>query len=292
MSRYVEMVVAAVASTLAFALAPAMAQEKQGEGIDTVVITSAKRSEESQKVALTVRALDENMLKEQQVNTVTDLAQVVPGFQIQKISGTSYPFLRGLGLQASGPWQEVPVSSYVDGVYLVDSAAINNSILNNLQRVEVIKGPQGTLFGRNALGGVVSYITKDPSHVPSLDMSFGYGNYDTRSASLYGTTGITDTLAANISFAGEDQRQGWGTNLYTGNPVHTAYKYSLRSKVVWTPNDATKITLSGDWGRSISAETGSGTSNGVFPFIVAGPKQVGGFYDVYNPSDPFNETRS
>lgn len=287
MSRCVEIVMAGVATTLAFGLEPAMAQEKQEaefRGIETVVVTSQKRSEDSQKVALTVKALDSQALKLQQIDNISDLAEAVPGFAVQKVGGGHRPALRGMSIQSSGAWQEGFVATYVDGVYMVDPAS-SNGVLNGLERVEVIKGPQGTLFGRNSVGGVVSYITKDPTHAPSLDVAVGYGNYDALYGSLYGTAGIADTLAANIAFAGEDQQGGWGTNLYNGNSIHNGYKFSVRSKLLWTPNDTTRITLSGDWSRADSLEVGSASSRGVFPFIVAGPRQVGGFYDTYSPND-------
>ncbi|MBL8266421.1 TonB-dependent receptor [Steroidobacter sp.] len=291
MSRYVGLVMASVVTTLGFGSHTVSAQSKDEaesfNGLETVVVTSQKRSEDSQKVALTVTALDASALESRQIETVSDLAQAVPGFQIQKISGAAYPFLRGLGLQSSGPWQEAPVSTYIDGVYYVNPT-INQSILNNLERIEVIKGPQGTLFGRNATGGVVSYVTKDPTHEPRLDVALGYGNYDTWSGSLYGTTGITENLAADIALVGEDQREGWGKDLYTGKDVHTSYKYSVRSKWVWTPNDRTKLTWISDYGRAVSAESGNGSVRGVYDFVQVGPRHVGGFYDTYLPNEPTN----
>lgn len=293
MSRYVELLMAGVTTTLAFGSQSASAQEREEQaefsGLETVTVTSQKRSEDSQHVALTVAALDAKALELQKIDNVSDLANAVPGFAIQKISGAAYPFLRGLGLQSSGPWQEAPVSTYIDGVYYVNPN-INNSMLNNLERVEVIKGPQGTLFGRNATGGVVSYVTKDPSHDPSLDVSFGYGNYSTWSGSLYGTTGITENLAADIAIVSEDQQEGWGKNLYSGEDVHTAYKYSVRSKWVWRPNENAKVTAIGDYGRATSAEAGNASVRDVYPFITVGPRHVGGFYDTYFPGDAINRS--
>lgn len=293
MSRYVELLMTGVATTLALGSGQVMAQAKQDQaefnGLETVVVTSQKRSEDSQRVALTVKALDSRALEQGLIENVSDLAQAVPGFAIQKISGAAYPFLRGMGLQSSGPWQEAPVSTYIDGVYYVNPT-INQSILNNLERIEVIKGPQGTLFGRNATGGVVSYVTKDPVHAPSLDVTLGYGNYDTWSGSLYGTTGISENIAADIAIVGENQEEGWGENLYTGDDAHASYRFSVRSKWVWTPSDNTKFTWISDWGRATSAEAGSGSVRDVYPFITAGPRHVGGYYDTYFPGEAVNRS--
>jgi iron complex outermembrane receptor protein len=292
MRRCAELLIVGVTTTIVMGQEPAMGQAQTDdsfEGLETVVVTSQKRSEDAQRVPLSVAVLDSKMLAVQGIENVSDLANAVPGFSIQKVSGASYPFLRGLGLQSSGPWQEAPVSTYIDGVYYVNPT-INQTLLNNLERVEVIKGPQGTLFGRNATGGVVSYVTKEPSHTPSLDVSMGFGSYSTYSTSLYGTTGITENLAADIAIAAEDQQEGWGKNLFDGTDAHKAYKYALRSKWVWTPGENTKLTWIADYGRATSAEAGNGSVRGVYPFITAGPQHVGGFYDIYTLNEAANRS--
>lgn len=291
MRSYIRLLMAGVTSTMTFAAGPASGQAKPEEGefagIESVIVTAQKRDEDSQKVPITIKTLDASALQSQQIDNVADLSQAVPGFTIQRTTGLAIPFLRGMGLSSSGPWQEVPVSTYVDGVYVVN-AAINQGMLNNLERVEVIKGPQGTLFGRNATGGVISYVTKDPTQASQLDVNWGYGNYDTWTGNLYGSTGLTETLAADIAFAAEDQRDGWGTNLYTGEDAHTGHNISARSKWVWEPSDALKATWISDYSEISPPEAGNASARNVYDFVTAGARHVGGFYDTYFPGESYN----
>lgn len=244
-------------------------------GLETVIVTAQKRDEDSQKVPITIKTLDSSALERQQIENVTDLSQAVPGLTIQRNAGLALPYLRGMGLSSSGPWQEAPVSTYLDGVYVV-TPSVNQGVLNNLDRVEVIKGPQGTLFGRNATGGVISYVTKDPTQATQLNVNWGYGNYNTWTGNLYGSTGLTETLAADIAFTAEDQRDGWGTNRYTGEDEHTASSISGRSKWVWEPTDALKATWITDYSEMSPPEVGNASARDVYDFVAAGPRHVGG----------------
>jgi iron complex outermembrane receptor protein len=273
-----------VAVVGAHGASPVLAQEDENEGIETIVVTSQKRAENLQKVPITVTAVSAERLEQLHIVNSTDLPQAVPGFRINTSGGNTYSSIRGLG-STTGTGQEPPVNVVVDGVYY-QHAAISNAMLNNLERVEVIKGPQGTLFGRNAVGGVISYISKDPTQEGHVNVSAGYGNFDTVSGNLYASGGITDILAADIALAAEDQGDGWGTDLYSGKDLHVSSHYSGRTKWVLTPNDAVKLTLSADYSRSDPATIGFVTARGIYPFINTGPLHSGGFYDSYYPVTP------
>lgn len=251
----------------------------------TIVVTAQKRSQNSQRVPITITAFDSQELNTFQITTVGDLAQAVPGFELINSTGGTYPVVRGLGVMSQGAWQESPVSTYIDGVYYA-STFISDAILNNIAEVEVDKGPQGTLFGRNAVGGLVSYRTIDPSQKAHTDVSVGYGTYQTETFNLYTTGGITPDLAANLAVAGDNQNQGWGRNLYTGGEAHTSNDYSARTKWLWTPGENTTVTWVGNYGRSANPGAGIGLDRGEFPFITTGPSHVGGFNDIYTPLVP------
>lgn len=113
------------------------------------------------------------------VENVLDLPVLVPGL-IAQPSGGNNQFLRGVGSASTG-FNEAQNAVYIDGLYLANPA-VGITSFNNLERIEVLKGPQGTLYGRNVTGGLISVITKDPAFEPHADMSVGYGNYDTASA--------------------------------------------------------------------------------------------------------------
>src|SRR6202022_2132397 len=101
----------------------------------------------------------------------------------------------------------------------ISAPAANIFTLSNIDRIEVLEGPQGTLFGRNATGGVVHIITKNPSFTPSADIGVGYGNFDTSSLSLYGTSGLSSNVAANLAVQASNQSGGWGHALENGRSI-------------------------------------------------------------------------
>jgi iron complex outermembrane receptor protein len=151
----------------------------------------------------------------------------------------------------------------VDGVYIASPDA-NLFNFNNIQQIEVLKGPQGTLFGRNATGGVIQINTKDPSQTPSGMVSVGYGDYDDVTASAYVTGPIVkDVVAADFAALYEDQGQGFGHDLVTGAKTfqQAVGNYSLRGKILITPTPSTTIMLSGDYGHSHNTDAYQNTEN-------------------------------
>ncbi len=217
-------------------------------------MSAQKRRENVQRVPITVAAFDEKSIELLQIDDARDLSQAVPGLTYVSISGTFGAQLRGfsVGNPGGGPWQEPSVSTYVDGVYYANSTA-SNLMLDNLAQIEVSKGPQGTLFGRNAVAGVISITTKEPEFTPAANLRIGYGNFDTWKASFYGTAGITEDLAGSIAFATEQQGEGWGTNLYDGSPSYISEEsYAARSKLKWTPGDSTTVHV--DRGLGVRSE--------------------------------------
>lgn len=276
-----------VAASLGFGQTVSNAQESNSGYLEEVIVTAQKRSQNLQKVSFAVNAFDAGQIEELQIYDTVDLTHYVPGFVVNSIAGTTAPIIRGLGVRSSGPWQEPAVGTFIDGVYHQHST-MSNLLLNNLQRVEVLKGPQGTLFGRNANGGILSYVTKDPQQSPSADFNLGFANYNAWGGDLYASTGITDNLAADIAITGQEH-DGWGTNLYSGEEVHSAEKYGIRSKWVLDVSDETKFTFIGDYSYASADTAGVGATRGNYPFITIGPSHVGGFYDVYLPTEPYTE---
>jgi len=217
----------------------AAAAPPTGAGLQEIVVTAQRRSESAQKVPVAIQSFDAGKLTAVAASSSQDLPSLVPGLTLQIGGGGSESiFIRGVGNGGT-------VLKYVDGILDV-AGQVSSTFGSNLASVEVDKGPQSTLFGRNATGGVVQFHTKDPSQTPSLDATVGYANYNKISASAYGTTGLTANLATDLSLNYEDQRDGWGHNLYTGAPLYLNNRFSLRSKTLWTPDDQTRIVLSID----------------------------------------------
>ncbi|MFT3966505.1 MAG: TonB-dependent receptor, partial [Sphingobium sp.] len=133
-------------------------------------------------------------------------------------------------------------------VYISDLCqTINN--FNNVERIEVLKGPQGTLFGRNATGGLVHVITRDPGSETVIKGKAGYGNYETASGQLYAATPLTGNLSADIALTGTSQTKGWGYNVTQNKETRLGGQWGARTKWVWKPGEIVKFTLTGDYYR-------------------------------------------
>ena len=198
--------------------------------IEEVIVTAQKRAESQQDVPISIQTVTGDLLEQIGITNTDDLGVMVPGLQMAQGGIANVAFIRGLGNQDASGAQEGSVATYVDGMWF---GSVTGSALtfHNIERVEVLKGPQGTLFGRNTTGGVINIITKDPSHDPVFDVSLGYGNYDTVRAGLYGSGGLSESLAADISVHYSDQGEGYGDNQATGGEVNQREdEFSLRTK--------------------------------------------------------------
>jgi outer membrane receptor protein involved in Fe transport len=215
----------------------------QGTSLEEVIVTAQKRSEDLQSVPISVTALSSDALQGAAVYDVVDLNAMVPG--LNSIS-TVHPFIRGVGSTATGAGIEVPVALYLDGVYITTAPATLLSYYK-IQRIEVLKGPQGTLFGRNATGGLMQVITKDPSDDPELTLRAGYGNYGAVDLGLYAAGPIASRVKANLgmNYGGDD---GAGRNFATGERAYRVFKdMSVNGKLVFDLGEATTLKLSGDY---------------------------------------------
>jgi iron complex outermembrane recepter protein len=272
--------------------APIFAQNSPNEGssqgngqLEEIVVSAQRREQDSQKVPIAISTVSEKDAERMGIRSTDELAAVVPGLSyFQLFNGAAF-FIRGIGKSDTNTGQELPVAVYVDGVYLATPTGGIFS-LSNIDHVEVLKGPQGTLFGRNATGGVVQVITKQPQQEPSLDVSAGFANYGKQQESLYGTTGITPTLAADIATYYTSQSSGWGHNLNLNTDVYMPREFDLRSKWLWTPNDRTSVTLAGDFSNVYSDV---GTALAIWPASVGflGYRNVG-WYNIDSDISPFS----
>src|SRR6266481_84720 len=213
-------------------------------GLAEIIVTAQRRAESSQNVPVAIQAFDEAALKSMGVTSTEDLPEMVPGMTLQA-SGASRPiFLRGVGNNNNSNVGSA-VLVFIDGVYYPYQQG--NLPYNNVASVEIDKGPQGTLFGRNATGGVIQITTKDPSYLSAANVDLGWGHFDTQSASLYAATGLTDKLAADISVYYLNQKDGWGHNLATGQEVYQNKNVDARSKWLFKATDGTEVRLALDY---------------------------------------------
>lgn len=250
-----------------------------------ITVTAQRREQNSQKVPVTLSVVTADTAQSMEITSTSDLVQAIPGLSYTQLFNGAAFYLRGIGKADTNTGQELPVAVYVDGVYLATPTGGLFS-LNNISRVEVLKGPQGTLFGRNATGGVIQVVTKDPQQAPSLDASVGFANYGKTQGQIYGTTGITPTLAADIAAYYTSQSDGWGDNINLGGPVYRPRELDLRSKWLWTPTDATSVTLTADYANVWSDV---GTAVAVYPGAVGfGGYGNVGWYNINSEVRPYS----
>lgn len=233
---------------------PAIAQTDAGGatgGVSDIIVTAQKRTENAQNVAVAITALSSEDIAASGVTSTEDLRAAVPSLNVTTaVGGFGLPRIRGIGATGQGAGIENPVAVYVDGVYYGSAIGALQSLFD-VEQVAVLKGPQGTLFGRNATGGLIQITTRKPTHDYTASARFGYGNYDTVNAAAYVSGGITNTVAFSLSGQYENRDKGFGKNLFTGNDVRTDRNYSVRGKLLWEPADGTAVTLSGDlFGRN------------------------------------------
>jgi iron complex outermembrane receptor protein len=220
--------------------------ERQEGQLEDIVVTAQRRSERLQDVPISVNAITSEAMVNRGVTNSFDLQSVVPGLSMSRVSTIATPYLRGVGTDGGNPNNEQSVATYVDGVYY--AAPFGNLYsFNNIERIEVLKGPQGTLFGRNATGGVVQIITRRPSHDALIEAYAGYGNYDTIEGGGYATAGLGESLAMDIGVQFKNQADGWGRNTLLNQDIFKGKEFSVRSKILLTPDDMTEITLTGDY---------------------------------------------
>jgi outer membrane receptor protein involved in Fe transport len=248
--------------------------------VGDIVVTAQRRSERLQNVPIAVAAINGTQLAAKGINNVLDLGKAVPTLSVSNEVGFTVTSLRGIGSTAIGPSLENPVSIYVDGVYYASTSSLAFDLVN-IERVEVLKGPQGTLFGRNATAGLIQVITRDPDQSTMVSGHLSYGNYQTVRGDLYLSGPITDTLAADLSMQGSAMGKGYGKNLYNGKDIsQNLHNFTVRSKWVWTPLDGTKATLIADYGDQRNSMNGPSLSPGTIPNPL-----TGGAIKTGNPRD-------
>lgn len=231
-----------MASTASLATAQTPPAEHQS-GLEEIVVTAQRRSENLQTVPIAVTAITTAGIAAANINGTLDLAKVSPGLVTYQIGSSFQPYIRGVGSNQSSPGFESPVALYVDGVYQGYKGG-NVADLGDIARIEVLKGPQGTLFGRNATGGAVSIITRDPGQDPEIEAEASYGRFKEKRVKAYGAGPITDTLGASIAFSGRWD-DGYIRDIARDVRANPA-KYMVGSgKLVWEPDDAFRAVLSG-----------------------------------------------
>jgi iron complex outermembrane receptor protein len=210
---------------------------------------------------------------------------MMPGLTFSQVGTAATPRIRGVGNSSAQAGNENAVATYVDGVYMASAIASVLSF-NNIEQVAVLRGPQGTLFGRNATGGVIQIKTLDPVQEFGGKASVGYGNLNTVTANLYVTGGVSPALSADLAVYFSDQADGFGTNLANGLDVNETDTTSIRSKWLYDNDGATTARLIFDYTKTSSSNPAFRPVSGSLP--ATGVMFSGGDFDVDTDVQPFS----
>lgn len=235
---------------LAVSGSPALAQQQALNGGATeaadIVVTAQKRSERAQDVPIALSALSQTDMRAAGINGTADLKAAVPALNFTTgTGGFGLPRIRGIGATGQGPGIENPVAVYIDGVYYGSASSVMQSLFDSKQ-VTVLKGPQGTLFGRNATGGLIQISTEGPTDHWTGKAELGYGNYRTVNGGAYIAGPISDTASVSVSGQYEKRDQGFGKNVLTGHDIQTSESYAARAKLLWQPSSETSVLAAFD----------------------------------------------
>jgi iron complex outermembrane receptor protein len=212
--------------------------------LEEITVTATRRSENVQEVPVAVTALSAAALSASGVTDIRDLTVAVPDFNGGRNFVGFQPVIRGVGYSGTSVGDESNVALYIDGVYQPSSHS-NNIDLVEVDRVEVLRGPQGTLFGRNATGGLINVITPDPSFTATGETSVSYGEMKSTGdvqARGYITGPLADNLAADFAVLYRDNGS-YIRNLVAGGDLGQARVLDFRSKVLFRPTDKISFTL-------------------------------------------------
>lgn len=224
---------------------PAAIQGADTGSLADIVVTAQKRSENLQHVPIAVTTASGLQLANSGITSITQIATFAPGVNVKVTQGSFQPSIRGISTSSSVV--ENPVALYIDGVYYPQQREGLRDLLD-VDQIAVLKGPQGTLFGRNATGGVFQITTRKPTHQFTGDATASIDNYATFMGNLYLSGGLSDTLAASLSAQVSAQGEGWGRDRSTGNPTgKVLHNVSVRGKLLFEPDDRTALTLIGDY---------------------------------------------
>lgn len=216
---------------------------RQSRMLEEVVVTAQKRSENNQDVPISVTAFSEETLDALGISDPQDLQRVTPGLTYNTALGFSIIYMRGVGSDAF-LMADPSVALYIDDVYFPFAQGLAQSF-GAVEGIEVLKGPQGTLFGRNAVGGAINIHSKDPGQESEASAQVSYGNYATKSVRVYGSYPISDSVALSLS-AFKGGSEPYYDGYVDGNKeISDDESDGIRVKLRWDITDDIRFNLAG-----------------------------------------------
>lgn len=215
--------------------------------LEEVVVTARRRSENLQEVPIAITALSSESLNNRGASDITEVAQMVPSVTLEASRATNSTltaFIRGVGQQDPLAGFEQGVALYVDDVYM---ARPQGALLDiyDVERIEILRGPQGTLYGRNAVGGAIKYVTRRLSDEPELRLKGSLGEYSQQDFVATGSYPVSDQLRLGATIA-SFERDGYGDNITTGDDNYNKEILAYRLSAEFNPTDELLFRLAYD----------------------------------------------
>ena len=264
------------------------------EAVGDIVVTARYRQENAQKVPIAITALSGSQLEAQGVSNIKQALQQLPSLNIQGFSGRNQTItIRGIGTNAGGTNDglEQGVGLYIDGVYRPRTGSVINDLVD-IESIQLLRGPQGTLFGKNTVAGAIDARTREPEFANGASGELTYGNYNYLRAYLSLNAKLSDALAVRISYL-HSRRDGLIYNTVYRQDWDNQNNNAVRVDLLWKPSSAFKLRLIGDYSQQ-TGDMGFQSIAAVLPTVLADGREVRGFYRraadvgyVPIPIDPF-----
>ncbi|MEQ9452495.1 MAG: TonB-dependent receptor [Pseudomonadales bacterium] len=245
--RAVTSVAALFFGWLGVAGVPAFAASEPGV-LEEIIVTAQKREESLQEVPLSITAFTGDYLESRQINNLLELTRFAPSMEFQRGTSTRNAFLtvRGIGSSGQNAGIDGSVGLYLDGVYIPRQGGLMQS-LTDIQAVELLRGPQGTLYGANTPAGLLNVNTRAPTQEFEGRIEVGAGNFDMREVSGYVSGGLSDDVAGRLAFW---SREHEGTvKLHGGGRSNSREDHGGRVRLLWSPSDTAEYEFIGDYSR-------------------------------------------
>lgn len=276
--------------------APAGPEQASAAGLEEIVVTAQKRAQSAQDVPATIAAFSEETLETRQIRGLADLITQVPSLQVGSTFGSNTITLRGISTNITSGFEDPSIAVHVNGVYQARARSLSLALMD-LERVEVLSGPQGTLYGRNATGGVINYILRRPSKDTEAEITARVGNYE--SYALQGSISgpISDVVGFRIAGLWDNRDEGFVKNL---QPRASKSSFGenkvagIRGVLAFEPSDNLTIDVEGSFSRTRGSfvDTALNPSTDVFfgPLLVPQsfrPRRVYSDVDAKNDSKQY-----
>src|SRR5579859_1513428 len=228
----------------------------EGSGLEEIVVTAERREESAQNVGIAMSVLSGDNLAAKSITYVNDLQNAVPSLQVEPAFGSSQPQfrIRGVGFIDYTSNNASPVGVSLDEVALALPIQTQGQLFD-IDRVEVLRGPQGTLYGRNTTGGEINFVSNRPTADTHAGVTFEYGSFNEFTGEGFVSGSLAPGLTGRLSFATE-QGGGWQYNRLNGDPLGDKDKVALRAQLQWDPAQALNFRLTGHWSLDRSDEIG------------------------------------